>query len=303
MKKKLAFLVLIQAVIICKILPAALDHTVRHGWTSTEDELADREMEACLVCMGSKAPQNPSDRPDYRDLITIARQRELLTGCQSSHNAFFHENCLRRVLRQKSACPICRAPSEQQEVLLAGQGTAPGATIYIAFIDAILADNRSVVQTLAQQYSRLVNMVNHEGLSPLQVATQNNRFWIAQFLLANHAEVDTQNNRGRTSLHSAAYQGNIAIAEFLLRWRAQINMQCSEGCTPLHYAAWQGHSAMVNFLLDAGADKTILDNRNRSAFDWSARLDYPTQQRLLLPTLSLCKRLTHCASALLRRFF
>lgn len=296
MKKILFLLLLTQTVINAKLLSADVHLAME---TTVANNTQPPAWEMCVVCMGSKKPQNTSDRPDYRNLITPARQLELLTGCQSCHNVFFHEDCLRRVLRQKSACPICRAVSEQQEVILATHGTPPGATIYNQFIDAIIRDDREPVQLLSQQYIRLINMINHEGVTPLQAACQNNRLWVAQYLLANHAEVDIPNRLGRTSLHSAAYRGNVPVAQLLLIWRAQINMQCEEGFTPLHYASWQGHSLMVNFLLDAGADKTILDTHGRSAFDWSAKLDYPTRQRLSPPSSSICRQLT----TLFQKFF
>ncbi|MBI3415627.1 MAG: ankyrin repeat domain-containing protein [Verrucomicrobia bacterium] len=67
-------------------------------------------------------------------------------------------------------------------------------------------------------------------------------------------------DRGFTPLQRAANNGHLVVAEFLLANKADINGSTGNrvGATPLHFAAWSGHKSMVELLIAHGADVNAL---------------------------------------------
>jgi ankyrin repeat protein len=100
------------------------------------------------------------------------------------------------------------------------------------------------------------------GFTPLQKAAQAGQLVVAEFLLANGANVnssggkDNETPRGNdtgTPLYLAASSGNKAMVELLLRYHADIERANSSGETPLHIAAKNGYRLVVDTLLARGA--------------------------------------------------
>ncbi|MEP6664773.1 MAG: ankyrin repeat domain-containing protein, partial [Verrucomicrobiota bacterium] len=144
----------------------------------------------------------------------------------------------------------------------------------------------------------LINANGNSGAGsgiPLLVSAGNNSLRVAEFLLANGADVNRRDNEGTalhravdaghkemvelliahkadveaknfstgaTSLHLASQKGFKAIAEILLKNKADVNArngQNQNGNTPLHLAAAAGHKAVAELLLSNGADVNVKD--------------------------------------------
>lgn len=75
-------------------------------------------------------------------------------------------------------------------------------------------------------------------------------------------------DKNYTTLHWAAHMGHKKIAQGLIEDDSvDINHKDKNGCTPLHWAAACGFLDVVKLLLEAGSDKAIKSNKNKSASD------------------------------------
>jgi ankyrin repeat protein len=77
---------------------------------------------------------------------------------------------------------------------------------------------------------------------------------VAEFLLANKADVNGNPRQGRSPLITAASRGHKTMVELLLRHGAEANTTDGDGKTPLHYAAEKSFKTVAEVLLANGAD-------------------------------------------------
>ncbi|XP_067669418.1 serine/threonine-protein phosphatase 6 regulatory ankyrin repeat subunit B-like isoform X2 [Haliotis asinina] len=105
-----------------------------------------------------------------------------------------------------------------------------------------------------------VNMVSHDGDTPLHSACQGNSTVVA-YLLKKGARVNqASDDTGDTPLHRAAMWGSTECADVLLKAGADVNVQNNTGDTPLHRAAKWECTECADVLLKAGADVNAQDN-------------------------------------------
>ena len=60
---------------------------------------------------------------------------------------------------------------------------------------------------------------------------------MAQFLIANGADVNVGDNRGCSPLHWAATAGRVEVAQFLITSGSKVDARDANGATPMHEAA------------------------------------------------------------------
>jgi ankyrin repeat protein len=78
-------------------------------------------------------------------------------------------------------------------------------------------------------------------------------------------EEDTKNNR--TPLHDAVLSGDLKTVTVLLtKSQTFVNAQDEIGFTPIHHAAQIGNLEIIKSLLNYGADVTLTDKQNRTAW-------------------------------------
>jgi Ankyrin repeats (3 copies)/Ankyrin repeat len=111
-------------------------------------------------------------------------------------------------------------------------------------VKALLKGNPDFVFSKEDEYGR----------TPLHYAAENGHTAVAEFLLANKAEIDAKSNIGKTPLHLAAFAGRIDVVELLLANKANVNAKDNDGRTPLHWATLRGHKDLAALLLANGAD-------------------------------------------------
>ncbi|MHB1308696.1 MAG: ankyrin repeat domain-containing protein, partial [Limisphaerales bacterium] len=90
--------------------------------------------------------------------------------------------------------------------------------------------------------------------TPLHKAAASGYLAVAEFLLANGAEVNAADRSRRTPLHLAASAGHKRLCELLLSQGADVKASDSKGFTPLHLAVVDGYLAVAETLLAAGAE-------------------------------------------------
>jgi len=87
---------------------------------------------------------------------------------------------------------------------------------------------------------------------------------MADFLLAQGANVNATDSKGDSALHGMAsnFDFNVAVAEWLLAHSADVNAKDMKGWTPLHDAVllYGGGLISVKFLLEHGAEVNAKDN-------------------------------------------
>ncbi len=82
------------------------------------------------------------------------------------------------------------------------------------------------------------------------------------------ADINKQDNYGYTALIYAAINNNIEIVKLLLNAGADIDKQNNNGDTALILAAYNNNREIVEILLDYGADEFILNDDNKSFYDY-----------------------------------
>ena len=85
--------------------------------------------------------------------------------------------------------------------------------------------------------------------------------------LAKDNKIGDQNKNGYSILHIAARTGQTAVAEFALANGANINLPSNSKKTPLHYTAQLNQLAMAKLLVEAKADLEAKDKKGRTALD------------------------------------
>ena len=85
--------------------------------------------------------------------------------------------------------------------------------------------------------------------------------------LAKDNKIGDQNKNGYSILHIAARTGQTAVAEFALANGANINLPSNSKKTPLHYTAQLNQLAMAKLLVEAKADLAAKDKKGRTALD------------------------------------
>ena len=90
--------------------------------------------------------------------------------------------------------------------------------------------------------------------------------------IAKNFDLNTMDQNGNTALHITCHQDtkhNVPIPCRRMCEMKEVNVNCVnlEGQTPLHLAALSGFSTCITILLEHGADRTLLDNKKRTALD------------------------------------
>jgi len=119
--------------------------------------------------------------------------------------------------------------------------------------DAARAGDLDKVKSMVQEQPDLVSSKDEKfGQTALHVAAFNDKKDVAEFLLANKADVNARSKNGLTPLHLAAGKGNKDIVELLLANNADINAVDNEGWSPVHSAVQYNQKEIEDLLIAKG---------------------------------------------------
>jgi hypothetical protein len=119
--------------------------------------------------------------------------------------------------------------------------------------DAARAGDLDKVKSLVKQSPDLVSSKDEKfGQTPLHIAAFNDKKDVAEFLLANKADVNAKASNGSTPLHLAAGKGNKDIVELLLANNADINALDNEGWSATHSAVLFHQKEIADLLIAKG---------------------------------------------------
>ncbi|HRZ38501.1 MAG TPA: ankyrin repeat domain-containing protein [Candidatus Paceibacterota bacterium] len=149
---------------------------------------------------------------------------------------------------ERAATALRQSDSSERPAARNGAGAAPATNEEAAEIQRI--------QAIIKNSPDLVNARNATpvGGTPLHSAAANGYLAVAEFLLANRAEVKATDNEGDTPLHTAAAAGHKRFCELLLAKGAEVNAPNKNSYTALHHAVLGGYRAVAETLIAAGAD-------------------------------------------------
>lgn len=97
-----------------------------------------------------------------------------------------------------------------------------------------------------------------KGSTPLHRAAYLGLADAVQSLMTYGADPLAIDRQGETALHKAVRKGHMAVVKLLIE-RSDVNAVSYIGMTPLHWAAGTGNLDLVKLLLSHGADPTVPD--------------------------------------------
>jgi len=122
--------------------------------------------------------------------------------------------------------------------------------------------------------SKILNLSNKKGLTPLLIACERNLPRVITLLLETWKAKLGSDQQGNSPIGIASFCGNMDAAEAVLKAISSsggkigiLNNPNDKGCTPLWLACRTGNSKMTNLLLEAGADPSLRNEENISPLE------------------------------------
>ncbi|MDQ3286999.1 MAG: ankyrin repeat domain-containing protein [Pseudomonadota bacterium] len=127
------------------------------------------------------------------------------------------------------------------------------------------------VAALLRDAAAELEVVNHEGLTPLGVACASGNWRLARFLLERGARPEPTGGQPALLAAAGSEEDDAAGVLLLLKLKARVDARNHEGRSALHVAALAGHIEIVQALLAAGAVSSLVDRHGRTAAHEAAR--------------------------------
>nr|MBP7636226.1 ankyrin repeat domain-containing protein [Candidatus Ozemobacteraceae bacterium] len=113
-------------------------------------------------------------------------------------------------------------------------GLVSASTLFAAPIHtAAKKGDLAKIQGLVKAKPELVSLKNPDGETPLHCACASGQKAVAEFLLANGADLKASDGEGMTPLHHAATATEPGVISLLLAKGAEVDARDNEGVTPL----------------------------------------------------------------------
>lgn len=138
---------------------------------------------------------------------------------------------------------------------------------WTAAMHAVRGNDPKILRLLGKpEFKTNFELLNHDGMTALGLATYNNKANAAVAMLDSGAKPDTVMGAARyTALMIAAKQDNQVMAQILLQYKANSNARNAGGVTALMIAAVRNQDMLVSLLLKSGADVGLKDEEGKTA--------------------------------------
>ena len=162
-------------------------------------------------------------------------------------------------------------------------GKTPEAATYYERILRDFADQEPLVKLSRENLSAMgvsVKASDPSGETAVTTSAEAQELEKIKTIVKNSPDlINAKSENGRTLLHKAAEAGQVMVAEFLLANGADVNIEDTSSDTPLILATSNGHKAMVELLLKHGAK---IDGTRRTPLHAAASGGYAMLVELLL---------------------
>ncbi|MDR2838307.1 MAG: ankyrin repeat domain-containing protein [Azonexus sp.] len=115
-----------------------------------------------------------------------------------------------------------------------------------------------------------INQTNAHGETALTLAAWRGQLAAARWLIERSARVNSP-ARQWSPLHYAALAGHAAVADYLIAQGADINALSTNGSSVLMMAVYEGHQELAQKLIDLGADRRPKNDWGDGALAWAMR--------------------------------
>jgi uncharacterized protein len=175
-----------------------------------------------------------------------------------------------------AAALCCGAPGAHAQLNL-----NPFAPYYNNIPRAVQANDVGRVRQLLTD-GNSPNQTDEDGFTTgMHIAAANGNLQLMAILYKAGGDINQRNAIGSTPLDLASEHDRFDAAQLLVQMKANINDQNKNGMTALMYAARTGDIQLVRMLLDGGANPNILDYTGRDAAGWALE----SHRQLVVQTL------------------
>lgn len=136
-------------------------------------------------------------------------------------------------------------------------------------VSAACSGDLEQVQALVKS-GVLVDAKGWYGMTPLMLASQENKLDVARYLVGAGAQVDAVNEAGKAALMLAAERGKSEVVQYLVGIGANVRALGAYGTTVLMYAASSGSLGAVRVLVEAGANTNAVDFQGQTPLVYAA---------------------------------
>jgi len=113
-----------------------------------------------------------------------------------------------------------------------------------------------------------INYPAIDGVTPLQLAAEYSKKEIVEKLIEHNADINLKDKYGRSVLHYAVKGNNVDIIDYFLKKGLNINEPDNEGFLPIHFAAKYASpgsgKSTIEFLLENGANVNAVTNQGNT---------------------------------------
>lgn len=132
-------------------------------------------------------------------------------------------------------------------------------------IIAIRDKSFKVTDLLLANQATNVNLTNQSGENALMMAAFDGQLALVKTLVIEKKAA--VNKLGWAPIHYAATNGHLEIAQFLMANGAQVNALSPSETTPLMMSVGSGNDQLIKYLLDNGADLRMRNHEGYTAID------------------------------------
>ena len=115
-----------------------------------------------------------------------------------------------------------------------------------------------------------VNKANPAGEQALLHAAWRGKLDAVKWLLAHGAQLNREPLQW-TALHYAVFAGHDAVAQYLIANGADINARSTNGSSVLMMAAYEGREELARKLVELGAERNIRNDHGEGALEWAMK--------------------------------
>jgi hypothetical protein len=125
-----------------------------------------------------------------------------------------------------------------------------------------------------------INQMNANGESAIALAAWRGQLPAVKWLLERGAKVNAP-ERQWSALHYAVFAGHQEVADFLMAQGADINALTTNGSSVLMMAIYEGHDGLAKQLIEKGADRQVKNDWDDGALEWAMRNNRLNVARML----------------------